>query len=87
MRTEGGGQPRGQRRVAAVARAARRIGARPTRRGRPARASAEKASGSSVVPMGRGPVAERERAHDQREEDRDEGCAVDPRVEHANSAG
>ena len=84
--TEGGGQLGGQRRVAAVARAARRIGAGP-RVEVGLRARGREGVGLERGPDGPGTVAERERAHDQREEDRDEGCAVDPRVEHANSAG
>jgi hypothetical protein len=83
---EGGGQLGGQRRVAAVARPARRKGAGPCVE------VGQRARGGEGVGLERGPdgpgtVAERERAHDQREQDRDEGSAVDPRVEHAKFAG
>ena len=85
-RAEGGGQPGAECRIAAVARAARRIGTGPrVEIGLGARR--REGVGLERGPDGAGTIAQRERAHDQRKEDRDEGCAVDPRVEHAKSAG
>jgi hypothetical protein len=85
-RPEDLGQPARERRVAAVARAALREGLRP---GVEVRVGAHGREGVRLERRAdrARPIAERERGHDEREQDRDESCAVDPRVEHANFGG